>query len=114
MIKKYLNKLASLFNSKIISLLQSINKNLSYIVEQLRPKDEEQKALCCKYEDNDELKIYQGYDIIITDDIKIHVPLLREINEYGEKVNSKTTKKSTAPGRKPAQHSYKNTKELGY
>lgn len=34
-------------------------------------------------------------------------------NEYGEKVNSKTTK-STAPGRKPAQHSYKNTKELGY
>lgn len=35
-------------------------------------------------------------------------------NEYGEKVNSKTTKKSTAPGRKPAQHSYKNTKELGY
>ena len=84
MIKKYLNKLASLFNSKIISLLQSINKNLSYIVEQLRPKDEEQKALCCKYEDNDELKIYQGYDIIITDGIKIHVPLLREINEYGE------------------------------
>ena len=85
MIKKYLNKLASLFNSKIISLLQSINKNLSYIVKQLRPKDEEQKALCCKYEDNDELKIYQGYDIIITDGIKIHVPLLREINEYGEK-----------------------------
>ena len=35
-------------------------------------------------------------------------------NEYGEKVNSKTTKKSTAPGRKPAQHSYKNTKALGY
>lgn len=35
-------------------------------------------------------------------------------NGYGEKVNSKTTKKSTAPGRKPAQHSYKNTKELGY
>lgn len=35
-------------------------------------------------------------------------------NEYGEKVNSKTTKKSTAPGRKPAQHSYENTKELGY
>ena len=35
-------------------------------------------------------------------------------NEYGGKVNSKTTKKSTAPGRKPAQHSYKNTKELGY
>lgn len=34
-------------------------------------------------------------------------------NEYGEKVNSKTTKKSTAPGRKPAQHSYKNTKALG-
>lgn len=26
----------------------------------------------------------------------------------------KSTKKSTAPGRKPAQHSYKNTKELGY
>ncbi len=35
-------------------------------------------------------------------------------NEYGEKVNSKTVKKPTAPGRKPAQHSYKNTKELGY
>lgn len=35
-------------------------------------------------------------------------------NEYGEKVNSKTTKKSTAPGRKPAQQSYKNTKALGY
>lgn len=35
-------------------------------------------------------------------------------NEYGEKVNSKTTKKSTAPGRKPAQHSYENTKALGY
>lgn len=35
-------------------------------------------------------------------------------NEYGEKVNSKTVKKTTAPGRKPAQHSYKNTKELGY
>lgn len=34
-------------------------------------------------------------------------------NEYGEKVNSKTTKKSTAPGRKPAQQSYKNTKALG-
>ena len=31
-----------------------------------------------------------------------------------QKAAPKTTKKSTAPGRKPAQHSYKNTKALGY
>lgn len=35
-------------------------------------------------------------------------------NEYGEKVNSKTVKAPTAPGRKPAKPSYENTKKLGY
>lgn len=35
-------------------------------------------------------------------------------NEYGEKVNTETVQKPTAPGRKPAQPSYENTKKLGY
>ena len=85
MIKKYIKRIASVFNSKIISLLQSINSNLDYIVKQFKPKDNKPQKLYCRYEDNDELKIYQGYDIIISDNIQIHVPLLSEINDYGEK-----------------------------
>lgn len=44
-----------------------------------------QQNLCCLYEDNDELKLYRGYDVIISDHIRIRQPTLSEICEYGEK-----------------------------
>ena len=35
--------------------------------------------------ENDDLSIYRGKDIIITDHIKIRQPTIGEIEEYGEK-----------------------------
>lgn len=39
----------------------------------------------CNYNENDELQVYRGYDIAISDKIIIHQPTLDEICLYGEK-----------------------------
>lgn len=41
--------------------------------------------MICNYNSGDELQVYRGYDITISDKITIHQPTLDEICRYGEK-----------------------------
>lgn len=78
--RKFLNKISSLFNSKVENLLCSINENLLTIIN-----GKKNEKIYCDYEDCDELKLYSGCDVVINDYITVHIPLLSEIRDYGEK-----------------------------
>lgn len=81
---KLLKKNSYILNSKIESLLLDIQKNLDKILSYISDNNNI-KELICNYEDNDELKIYQGYSIKINDFVTIRQPTLGEICNYGER-----------------------------
>lgn len=83
MIIKLLKKISCLLNSKIESLLLNIQKDLEKILSYIDNSDN-LRELICNYEDNDELKIYQGYGIKINNFVTIRQPTLGEICSYGE------------------------------
>lgn len=92
MFKKFLNRISSAFTSKIASLLENIlvglrtiNDNFSILMKHLMtPVDADKEVLICSYEDNDEAKIYRGYDVKINEYITIHQPTVDEIVKYGD------------------------------
>lgn len=91
MFKKILNRITSAFTGKIVSKLENIttglriiSDNFSTLMAYLMKPPEEKVELVCNYEDNDEIKIYRGYNIKINDHITIRQPSLGEIAEYGE------------------------------
>lgn len=83
--KKIILKFASFFNKQIIISLSNIHDLLKEILKCLKGKNDELPKLLCNYDSNDELQIYRGYDIIVSDKIIIHQPSLDEICRYGEK-----------------------------
>lgn len=83
-IKRLFSKVTSIRNSRIASILLNINDLLEELVEQNHPKKDD-SVLICKYEPKDELMLYRGYDIRVSDQITIHQPTLDEICQYGEK-----------------------------
>ncbi len=46
--------------------------------------NENNPIFVCKYDPKDELLLYRGYDISVTDQITLHQPTLDEICQYGE------------------------------
>ena len=91
MFKRILNRISSAFTGKIVSKLENIttglriiSDNFSTLMAYLMKPPEEKVELVCNYEDNDEIKIYRGYNIKINDHITIRQPSLGEIAEYGE------------------------------
>lgn len=82
-IEKFIKKFDNLFNGRIINILNDINDNLKNILSLLSDNKSSNK-LECSYDNFDETKLYRGYNIIISDYVKIRQPSLDEIIEYGE------------------------------